>query len=58
MLCVVEQAGTAEVELAVAAAREGFVFWSAMTGAERGRILQRAVQLLRARNREMYAVQR
>ncbi|MEP6656765.1 MAG: betaine-aldehyde dehydrogenase [Betaproteobacteria bacterium] len=53
VLCRVEQAGAAEVELAVAAAAQGFAAWSAMTGAQRGRILNRAVQILRARNREI-----
>jgi betaine-aldehyde dehydrogenase len=49
----VEQAGAAEVERAVASAQEGFDTWSAMTGTERGRVLARAAQLLRARNREI-----
>jgi betaine-aldehyde dehydrogenase len=53
LLCKVEQAGVPEVEQAVAAARAGFSVWSTMTGAERGRILARAAQLLRARNREI-----
>ncbi|SOD91729.1 betaine-aldehyde dehydrogenase [Caenispirillum bisanense] len=46
-------AGAADVDAAVAAAREGFRVWSAMTGAERGRILMRAASLLRARNDEL-----
>lgn len=41
------------VEAAVKAAREGFAVWSAMTGADRGRILVKAAELLRARNREL-----
>jgi betaine-aldehyde dehydrogenase len=53
LVCRVEQAGEALVELAVARAQEGFAAWSAMTGAERGRILGRAALLLRQRNREI-----
>jgi len=45
----IELAGPAEVEQAVAAATRGFAQWSAMTGAERGRILNRAAALLRER---------
>ncbi|MDN0085680.1 betaine-aldehyde dehydrogenase [Crenobacter sp. SG2305] len=53
LLCRVQQAGGDEVALAVESAKAGFAQWSAMTGAERGRILNRAAQLLRARNREL-----
>jgi betaine-aldehyde dehydrogenase len=53
VICSVEQAGPAEVEQAIAAAQDGFAVWSAMSGAERGRVLNRAAQLLRARNREL-----
>jgi betaine-aldehyde dehydrogenase len=51
ILCRVEAAGAPEVELAVAAAQAGFAAWSALTGTERGRVLQRAAAILRARNR-------
>jgi len=57
VICRVEQAGAAEVEQAVAAAQAGFAAWSAMTGAERGRILHRAAQLLRERNRELAKIE-
>lgn len=50
VLATVDVAGAADVEAAVAAAREGFRTWSRMTGVERGRILMRAAALLRARN--------
>jgi betaine-aldehyde dehydrogenase len=53
VLCRVEAAGDPEVEQAIAAAQAGFAAWSALTGAERGRMLQRAASLLRARNREI-----
>jgi betaine-aldehyde dehydrogenase len=52
-ICEVQHAGPADVDRAVAAAGEGFAQWSAMTGAERGRIMMRAVALLRARNQEL-----
>src|SRR5271169_4788022 len=49
----IELAGPAEVERAVTAAAQGFAQWSSMTGAERGRILNRAATLLRARAAEL-----
>ncbi|WP_176256723.1 betaine-aldehyde dehydrogenase [Derxia lacustris] len=52
-LCQVELALEPEVEAAIAAAREGQREWAALTGAERGRVLMRAVALLRARNDEL-----
>jgi betaine-aldehyde dehydrogenase len=52
-ICRVQSAGAADVERAVASAAQGFATWSAMTGAERGRIMNRAAGLLRARNREL-----
>jgi len=53
LLCRVEQAGSPEVEEAVRCAVDGFAAWSAMSGAERGRILNRAAHILRSRNREL-----
>ncbi|XBQ10830.1 MAG: betaine-aldehyde dehydrogenase [Salinarimonas sp.] len=50
VLATVDVAGAADIEAAVAAAREGFRVWSRMTGVERGRILMRAAALLRERN--------
>jgi betaine-aldehyde dehydrogenase len=49
----VEIAGEEDVERAVAAAHAGQTVWGAMTGAERGRILKRVADLLRARNDEL-----
>lgn len=53
ILAEVEIAGPVEVDRAVAAATAGQKKWAAMTGAERGRILRRAADLLRARNDEL-----
>ncbi|BAF87182.1 betaine aldehyde dehydrogenase [Azorhizobium caulinodans ORS 571] len=53
LLAEIEIAGPEEVDRAVAAARDGQRKWAAMTGAERGRILRRAADLLRARNDEL-----
>src|SRR5688500_16843398 len=53
LLCKVEHAGEKEVEAAVAAAKEGFAKWSTMTGTERGRILNKAAQILKSRNQEI-----
>ncbi len=52
-LANVAHANDEDVDRAVRSARDGFVVWSALTGAERGRILMRAADLLRARNEEL-----
>jgi betaine-aldehyde dehydrogenase len=57
LICRVAQAGSAEVDAAVASAQAGFAVWSAMSGAERGRVLNRAAQLLRERNRAIAEVE-
>ncbi len=49
----VQQASGGDVDRAVRSSRAGFEEWSAMTGAERGRILNRAANLLRERNEEL-----
>ena len=53
VLGYVKVAGATEVNAAVRAARRAQVSWGAMTGADRARILRRAAQLLRSRNREL-----
>ncbi|HEY1725077.1 MAG TPA: betaine-aldehyde dehydrogenase [Steroidobacteraceae bacterium] len=45
--------GPAQIEAAVARARAAQPAWAALTGIERGRILRRAADLLRARNDEL-----
>ncbi len=50
VLGYVVAAGAAQVNAAVLAAQRGQRIWSAMTGAERARILRRAADLLRSRN--------
>jgi betaine-aldehyde dehydrogenase len=45
--------GTAQIDAAVEEASAAQKRWAALTGAERGRVLQRAAQLLRARNTEL-----
>ncbi|NND67128.1 MAG: betaine-aldehyde dehydrogenase [Halioglobus sp.] len=52
-ICAVQRASPQDVDRAVAAARQGFKRWSALSGTERSRILLEAVRLLRARNREL-----
>jgi betaine-aldehyde dehydrogenase len=49
----VEIALEPEVEAAIASAQEGFRVWSAMSGVERSRILNRTAHLLRDRNRSL-----
>jgi betaine-aldehyde dehydrogenase len=49
----VNVAGPTAVNAAVHAAQRGQAQWAAMPGAERARILRRAAQLLRDRNREL-----
>ncbi len=53
VLARIEIAEAAEIEQAVEAAKRGQARWAARTGAERGRVLQRVAELLRARNEEL-----
>jgi betaine-aldehyde dehydrogenase len=53
VLATVAIDGPAEVDAAVTKAAAAQERWSAMTGAERGRVLRRAADLLRARNAEL-----
>ncbi|MGM0433175.1 MAG: betaine-aldehyde dehydrogenase [Pseudomonadota bacterium] len=53
----VEVADESVRQAALASAREGFAIWSAMTGMERARILNRAVAMLRERNDELAKVE-
>jgi betaine-aldehyde dehydrogenase len=55
-ICDVEQAGSREIEAAVAAAQAGFEVWSAMPALERSRVLLRAVAIIRERNDELAAL--
>ncbi len=53
LISQVEVALEPEVEAAIRSAQSGFRLWAAMSGAERGRVLNKAAHLLRARNREL-----
>ena len=53
VLAELAAAGPAQVEAAVAQAVEAQRKWGAITGAERGRVLQRAARILRERNDEL-----
>ncbi len=53
ILAQVHAAGQADVDKAVASAARGQKIWAAMTATERGRILQKAVAILRERNTEL-----
>nr|WP_089229754.1 betaine-aldehyde dehydrogenase [Tistlia consotensis] len=57
VLAEVQVAGEAAVEAAVAAAEAGFRVWSRMTGTERGRVLRRAAEIVRARNDELSEIE-
>jgi betaine-aldehyde dehydrogenase len=52
-LAVLSVDGSRQVDAAVARALEAQVQWAALTGAQRGRILRRAADILRARNEEL-----
>jgi aldehyde dehydrogenase (NAD+) len=52
VLAEVTQAGTADVDRAVAAAREGLGVWTAMAGAERAKYIFRLARILAERSRE------
>ncbi|CAB3805541.1 NAD/NADP-dependent betaine aldehyde dehydrogenase [Paraburkholderia caffeinitolerans] len=56
-LATVQQASAADIDRAVQSARAGQRVWAAMTAMERSRILRRAVELLRARNDELAALE-
>lgn len=53
LLGTVEHSDDSDVDRAVAAARDALAGWAARKGAERGRIMARAAQLLRERNDEL-----
>ena len=53
VLAHLEVAGPAAVDAAVAKARSAQKKWATLTGTERGRILRRAADILRARNKEL-----
>ncbi|ELY4519415.1 betaine-aldehyde dehydrogenase [Cronobacter muytjensii] len=57
VLAEVHEAGQADVDRAVEAARKGQKIWAAMTAMERSRILRRAVDILRDRNDELAALE-
>jgi betaine-aldehyde dehydrogenase len=52
-IAAIDIAGPAQLEAAVEAARAGQKVWARMTGMERGRILRRVADILRARNDEL-----
>ena len=49
----IESASVNDVNKAIESAKEGFAIWSKMSGTERGRILKKAADLLRERNKEL-----
>lgn len=53
----VEIALAPEVDAALQSAEDGLARWSAMSGAERGRVLNKAARLLRDRNRELAEIE-
>jgi betaine-aldehyde dehydrogenase len=53
VLATIKVTGAAEIDAAVEAARGAQRAWAARTGAERGRILRRAAEILRSRNAEL-----
>lgn len=57
VITTVQHAGPEDVDRAVVSAREGFDKWRVMSGAQRGRILDKAVALLRQRNEELARIE-
>jgi betaine-aldehyde dehydrogenase len=53
VLATIKVSGPAEIDAAVDAARKAQSAWATKTGAERGRILRRAAEILRSRNTEL-----
>lgn len=56
-ISTVQQASLADVDTAIQSATAGFHEWRSMSGAQRGRVMNRAVQLLRQRNDEIAALE-
>ena len=52
-LTQVQEADAADLEEAIAASRQAFAIWSQWSGAERGRVLIKAAQLLRSRSEQL-----
>ncbi|MDO5057224.1 MAG: betaine-aldehyde dehydrogenase [Lautropia sp.] len=57
VLATVQAATPADIDAAVASAREGQAAWAALAPVERGRILGKAVALLRSRNDELARIE-
>jgi len=57
VICRIGQASREDVEKAIISAEKGFLKWSAMSAVERGRILLKAVSILRERNDELAALE-
>jgi betaine-aldehyde dehydrogenase len=53
ILATIRIAGAVEVDAAVEAAAKAQILWAMKTGAERGRILRRTAEILRAKNAEL-----
>ncbi|NQU54453.1 MAG: betaine-aldehyde dehydrogenase [Bacteroidetes bacterium] len=53
----IESASANDVERAIESAKEGFAVWSKMSGTERSRILKKAADLLRERNKELAEIE-
>ena len=53
----VQNAHEADVDRAVDSAHQGFVQWSQMPGADRGRVLNEAARILRSRNKDIAALE-
>ena len=57
VIALIDQASEGDVEEAIKSAEKGFAVWSKMTAVERGRILLKAVSILRERNNELAALE-
>jgi betaine-aldehyde dehydrogenase len=53
VLATIKVDGQAQIDAAVDSARQAQALWATRTGAERGRILRQAAQILRSRNMEL-----
>jgi len=52
-LAEIQSASQADIDIAVKTSRRGQKIWAALSGSERGRVLTKAVELLRQRNDEL-----
>jgi len=57
LICEIEPASKSDIQKVIESAKKGLAIWSKMSGTERGRILKKAVDILRERNDELSRIE-